>query len=64
MTPLAKRPTLIDMSVIRIALAQINPTVGDFAGNTAKVIANIARAREAGADLVALTELSLTGYPP
>jgi NAD+ synthase (glutamine-hydrolysing) len=52
------------MSIIRIALAQINPTVGDFAGNTAKVIANIERARKAGADLVALPELSLTGYPP
>jgi len=52
------------MSIIRIALAQINPTVGDFAGNTAKIIANIERAREAGADLIALPELSLTGYPP
>src|SRR5437879_4979729 len=52
------------MSIIRIALAQINPTVGDFAGNTAKIIAYIERARAAGADLVALPELSLTGYPP
>ncbi len=52
------------MSIIRIALAQINPTVGDFAGNTAKIIANIERARAAGADIVAFPELSLPGYPP
>ena len=52
------------MSVIRIALAQINPTVGDFAGNTTKIIAEIDRARVAGADLVALPELVIPGYPP
>jgi NAD+ synthase (glutamine-hydrolysing) len=52
------------MSTIRIALAQINPTVGDFAGNTAKIIANIERARAAGAEIVALPELVLPGYPP
>ncbi|HZN10951.1 MAG TPA: NAD+ synthase [Blastocatellia bacterium] len=52
------------MSIIRIALAQINTTVGDFAGNTAKIVAQIGRAREAGADLVALPELAIPGYPP
>jgi NAD+ synthase (glutamine-hydrolysing) len=52
------------MSNLRIALAQINPTVGDFAGNTARIIAAISRARAAEADLVALPELSITGYPP
>ncbi|MDQ3009770.1 MAG: NAD+ synthase [Acidobacteriota bacterium] len=52
------------MSTIRIALAQINTTVGDFAGNTAKIIANIEEARKLGADIVAVPELSLTGYPP
>ena len=52
------------MSVIRIALAQINPTVGDFAGNTTKIIAAIDCARAAGADLVALPELAIPGYPP
>jgi NAD+ synthase (glutamine-hydrolysing) len=52
------------MSSIRIALAQINPTVGDFAGNTAKIISSIERAREIGADIVAAPELSLPGYPP
>jgi NAD+ synthase (glutamine-hydrolysing) len=52
------------MTTIRIALAQINPTVGDFAGNTAKIISGIERAREIGADIVAVPELSLPGYPP
>jgi NAD+ synthase (glutamine-hydrolysing) len=52
------------MPTIRIALAQINPTVGDFAGNTAKIISCIERAREIGADIVAVPELSLPGYPP
>ena len=52
------------MSTIRIALAQINTTVGDFAGNTAKIIASIEQAKQAGADIVAVPELALTGYPP
>src|SRR5437016_922843 len=52
------------MSTIRIALAQINTTVGAFADNTAKLVAYIERARVAGADLVAFPELSLPGYPP
>ncbi|MGE0132337.1 MAG: NAD+ synthase [Blastocatellales bacterium] len=52
------------MTTIRIALAQINPTVGDFAGNTAKIISSIERARGIGADIVAVPELSLPGYPP
>ncbi|HEY6401318.1 MAG TPA: NAD+ synthase [Blastocatellia bacterium] len=52
------------MNTIRIALAQINPTVGDFAGNTAKIISSIESAREIGADIIAVPELSLPGYPP
>lgn len=52
------------MSVIRIALAQINPTVGDFSGNTAKIIAEIDRARSLGAELIAFPELAVSGYPP
>ncbi|MFN7999708.1 MAG: NAD+ synthase [Acidobacteriota bacterium] len=52
------------MTTIRIALAQINPMVGDFAGNTAKILAKIAEARAAGADVIAVPELALTGYPP
>ncbi len=49
---------------LRIALAQINPTVGDLRGNSARIADSIDRAREAGAQLVVLPELALTGYPP
>ena len=52
------------MLSLRVALAQINPTVGDLEGNTAKIIDYIDRAREAGAAVVAFPELALTGYPP
>ena len=45
-------------------MAQINTTVGDLEGNTAKVLEWIDRAREIDADLVAFPELALTGYPP
>ena len=48
----------------RLALGQINSTVGDFQGNTQKIVKTIRLAREAGADLVALPELSIPGYPP
>jgi len=49
---------------VRIALAQLNPTVGDIPGNEAKGLEAIARAREAGAQLLVLPELLVTGYPP
>ena len=52
------------MNTIRVALAQINPTVGDLAGNAELVIKYVDLARESGADLVAFPELALTGYPP
>ncbi|PKB83731.1 MAG: NAD+ synthase [SAR202 cluster bacterium Io17-Chloro-G9] len=48
----------------RLALAQINTTVGDIPGNTAKILEYLAQAREAQADLVAFPELAITGYPP
>ena len=48
----------------RLALAQINTTVGDIPGNTAKILDYIQRARDAHADLVAFPELAITGYPP
>ena len=50
--------------MINIALAQINPVVGDIDGNTARINASITRAREAGAQVVAIPELAITGYPP
>src|SRR3954470_9960821 len=50
--------------LLRVALAQINPTVGDIRGNARKISDYIARARDAGAALVVFPELCLTGYPP
>jgi NAD+ synthase (glutamine-hydrolysing) len=50
--------------VVRIALGQINTTVGDLEGNVAKMADWAARATEAGADLVCFPELAITGYPP
>jgi NAD+ synthase (glutamine-hydrolysing) len=49
---------------VKIALAQINPTVGDFAGNTARILDFTARAAGQGADLVLFPELAICGYPP
>ncbi len=49
---------------MRLALAQINPIVGDLAGNAALMRSWIERGVEAGADLIVFPELSLTGYPP
>ncbi len=52
------------MRVLRIGLAQINPTVGDLEGNVAKILEYTQRARELRADLVCFPELAITGYPP
>ncbi|MGD2111411.1 MAG: NAD+ synthase [Phycisphaerae bacterium] len=49
---------------MKVALAQINCTVGDIEGNTALILANLARAGDAGADLVVFPELAVFGYPP
>ena len=48
----------------RLALAQLNLTVGDLPGNTARMVEYLHLARESGADLVAFPELAITGYPP
>jgi NAD+ synthase (glutamine-hydrolysing) len=50
--------------LLRVALAQINPTVGDIRGNARKISDHTARARDEGAALVVFPELCLTGYPP
>ncbi|RWN59802.1 NAD+ synthase [Mesorhizobium sp.] len=50
--------------ILRIAVAQLNPTVGDVAGNLAKAREARADAARQGADIVLLTELFLAGYPP
>jgi NAD+ synthase (glutamine-hydrolysing) len=50
--------------VVRIALGQLNTTVGDLDGNVARMTEWAARATEAGADVVCFPELAVTGYPP
>ncbi len=49
---------------MKIALAQINTTVGDLAGNEARILAAYRRAIEAGVEIVVFPELAITGYPP
>ena len=50
--------------MVRIALGQLNTTVGDLDGNVALMSAWAARAADAGADLICFPELAITGYPP
>ena len=52
------------MSKLRIALAQINPTVGDLTGNVLKIKKFIKKAEDVNSDIVVFPELSITGYPP
>lgn len=52
------------IKTLRIALAQINTTVGDLDGNRAKILDYVDRARAQQADLVVFPELAVTGYPP
>jgi len=53
-----------DATVMKIALGQLNTTVGDFAGNEARILAAYRRGCEAGAELVLTPELGIVGYPP
>ncbi|MFH1935011.1 MAG: NAD+ synthase [Pseudomonadota bacterium] len=52
------------MRTLRIAMAQINTTVGDLEGNTKKILQYIEQARNLGVDLITFPELAITGYPP
>jgi NAD+ synthase (glutamine-hydrolysing) len=52
------------VTVLRVAMAQLNPTVGDIEGNLAKLLEAYEQAEAAGCDVVAFPELSITGYPP
>jgi NAD+ synthase (glutamine-hydrolysing) len=66
-TPEARKPKptlLLYTKAVKIALGQINPTVGDFSGNAAKMIEYARRAQAAGAGLILFPELSVCGYPP
>jgi NAD+ synthase (glutamine-hydrolysing) len=49
---------------MKLALAQFNPTVGDFDGNSARILEMASEAKSRGADLAVFTELCLCGYPP
>jgi NAD+ synthase (glutamine-hydrolysing) len=49
---------------VKVALGQINPTVGDFSGNASKIIDFAKRAKSSGAGLILFPELSVCGYPP
>src|SRR4051794_188850 len=55
---------MAEASQLRLALAQINTTVGDIDGNVRLISESIERAHEGGAQLVLLPELSISGYPP
>ena len=51
------------MRTLRVALAQMNSVVGDLTGNVERILRCMARARSAGADVVAFPEMAITGYP-
>ena len=51
------------MPALRLAMAQINPTVGDLAGNSVQILEKVQQAKDLGAHLVVFPELALTGYP-
>src|SRR6185436_10225509 len=52
------------MDFVKVALAQINPTTGDFDGNLELILSALARAEADRADLLVFCELSISGYPP
>jgi NAD+ synthase (glutamine-hydrolysing) len=58
------RPNDEAPSHLRVAICQINPTVGDLDGNVALALAALAEAEDAGADVAVLPEMTITGYPP
>jgi NAD+ synthase (glutamine-hydrolysing) len=65
--PVARKPKpalLLYTKHVKIALGQINPTVGDFSGNRNKIIECSRRAQASGAGLILFPELSVCGYPP
>lgn len=55
---------MAEFAELRVGLAQINPVVGDLRENASKILDNYNQAVEAGCDVVAFPELSITGYPP
>src|SRR5258706_5894735 len=59
-----ERNPFMNILPLRVALAQINVTVGDLEGNAQKILASMRQAYAAGAHIVCFPELALTGYPP
>ena len=49
---------------MKIGIGQVNPTIGDFAGNRAKILTAAKRAQKEGAEVIVFPEMSLCGYPP
>src|SRR6266851_4716055 len=62
--PLGVYPPYLYTKYVKVALGQINPTVGDFSGNAAKIIDYSRRAQSHGAGLILFPELAVCGYPP
>jgi len=62
--PCAARASLQAMRSLRLALAQVDPTVGDLSGNVNLIRRWLAKAERAGADIAVFPELAITGYPP
>ena len=62
-TPVLRLPSIYT-GFVKIALAQIDPTVGDFTGNLEKIVAFSRRAADSGARLTVFSELAICGYPP
>ena len=58
------KSSVASMATLRIALAQINLTVGDIEGNATRIAGGLERARRDAVDIVLFPELTLTGYPP
>jgi NAD+ synthase (glutamine-hydrolysing) len=54
----------VNMRKLRVGMSQINVTVGDFDGNTRKILEAIVEARASGVDLLTFPELAICGYPP
>src|ERR1700759_3476540 len=59
-----RRGTVTIRRSMRIALAQINPTIGDFPGNADRIVQFAREANTRSADVVVFPELALSGYPP
>ncbi len=59
-----ERNSIVNIIPLRIALAQINTTVGDLEGNARQIVTSMQQAQDAGAHIVCFPELALPGYPP